>query len=753
MRIAVCRPQVPFSSGGAEVFSDALVEQLRERGHDAEIVSVPFKWYPGARVLTQAFLWRMLDLSETDGRPIDMVVATKFPSYVVRHPEKRVWLVHQFRQAYELDRTDLGQFGEAAEDRALRRQVQELDRVSLREATRLFATSHNVAGRLERSTGLVAEVLPHPAQELDYRNDGHGDFILSVNRLDRAKRVDLLIEAAALERSLSVVVVGEGPDRAAARVTCARTGSRGPRPAHRARRCGRSGHALRNLLRVLLRTDRRGLRARPLRVVPLRQARDHIDRCGRAARRGPRRLDGACGRPECRGDRRRSRVAARPSGRSCGVRPGGPRRRSRGHVGARDRQAAVVKVALFSPMPPERSGIADYSSLLLPALRTRCDVVAVKRGRKRPPRGTDLCVYHIGNNPDAHGWIVEALRRTPGVVVMHDFVLHHLVAGLTIGRRDGHGYLDAMEREGGVVGRLLGHAVLDKRIPPLWENRPEDFHLAGEVLDLASGLIVHSRHVQGRARAAGYARPIWVVPHPTFPVPEISEAVVDGEPLVGTFGNVNASKRIPQLLEAFARTRGRHEAIGLLLVGASSPGFDLDRRLQRLGLDGAGLVREGFVGERRLWELMAAADIHVNLRSPTMGETSGTAIRALSLGKPLIVSDVGWFSELPADVALKIPVDEREVDTLAAALELLATQPDLRRAMGAAALGLARREHGLERVADLYVAAFEQAAGGAAVSDAVLGEVSRAAADVGIEPGSAEAREIAARLGEVELGG
>ncbi|WP_181813532.1 glycosyltransferase family 4 protein [Gaiella occulta] len=214
MRIAVCRPQVPFAHGGAEIFTDTLVEQLRARGHEAEIVSVPFKWYPGARVLTQAFTWRLLDLTEADGRPIDMVVATKFPSYVVRHPEKRVWLVHQFRQAYELDRSELGQFGEAPEERALRRKVQELDRVTLGEATRLFATSRNVAGRLERSTGLVAEVLPHPAQALAYRNDGHGDFVLSVNRLDRAKRVDLLVEAAAADPSLRVVIAGDGPERA-----------------------------------------------------------------------------------------------------------------------------------------------------------------------------------------------------------------------------------------------------------------------------------------------------------------------------------------------------------------------------------------------------------------------------------------------------------------------------------------------------------------------------------------------------------
>jgi len=213
MRIAVVRPQVPFARGGAEIFADALVEELRARGHEADGVTVPFKWYPGARVLTQAFLWRLLDLTEADGKRIDMVVATKFPSYLVRHPEKRVWLVHQFRQAYELDRTDLGQFGESPEDRAIRRQVQELDRVGLGEASRLFATSKNVAGRLERSTGLVAEVMPHPAQELAYRNDGHGAFVLSVNRLDRAKRIDLLIEAAAIEPTLSVVVAGDGPDR------------------------------------------------------------------------------------------------------------------------------------------------------------------------------------------------------------------------------------------------------------------------------------------------------------------------------------------------------------------------------------------------------------------------------------------------------------------------------------------------------------------------------------------------------------
>ena len=214
MRIAVCAPQVPFVRGGAEIMADTLVDELRARDHEAELVTVPFKWYPGTRVLDQAFLWRLLDLTESDGRADRPRRSRRSsPPTVVRHPNKRVWVLHQFRQAYELDRTDLGQFSEEPQDRALRRSVQRLDRIALGEAKRLFATSRNVAERIERSTGLAAEVLPHPPQELPYRNDGYGDFVLSVGRLDRAKRIDLLLEAAALDPGLRVVIAGDGPDR------------------------------------------------------------------------------------------------------------------------------------------------------------------------------------------------------------------------------------------------------------------------------------------------------------------------------------------------------------------------------------------------------------------------------------------------------------------------------------------------------------------------------------------------------------
>jgi len=214
VRIAVCAPQVPFARGGAEILAEKLTEELGKRGHEAALVTVPFKWYPGVRVLTQAFLWRMVDLDEVDGRPIDLVIATKFPAYCVRHPNKVAWVLHQFRQAYEYDRTELGQLDESAHDRALRRKIHELDRTCLGEAREVFATSRNVAGRIERATGIAAEVLPHPPQELPFRCEGYGDFILSVNRLDRAKRIDMLLEAVAAAPGVKVVIAGDGPDRA-----------------------------------------------------------------------------------------------------------------------------------------------------------------------------------------------------------------------------------------------------------------------------------------------------------------------------------------------------------------------------------------------------------------------------------------------------------------------------------------------------------------------------------------------------------
>jgi glycosyltransferase involved in cell wall biosynthesis len=394
-----------------------------------------------------------------------------------------------------------------------------------------------------------------------------------------------------------------------------------------------------------------------------------------------------------------------------------------------------MRVAYYSPLPPSRSGIADYSTLLLPALRERIDIVVAEEGKRAP--NADVALYHLGNDPDAHGWILDALNERPGVVVLHEYVLHHLIAGTTIGRGKGRDYLDAMERELGVAGRLLGLGVLDNLLPLLWETQPERFPLSGVVLDQATGLIVHSNYVAERARAAGYGGPLWQIPHPVWPMGAVEPATdVSGDPLIGCFGFLNMNKRIPQLLEAFASFRRTRPGARLLLVGGSGERFDVERRLERLGLTD-GVQRMDYVPEERMWSLMAACDVLVNLRYPTMGETSGSVIRALALGQPLLVSDVGWFSELPDEAVLKVPVDDYEVATIAAALGVAA---DHGATLGAAARAYVEREHALPHVADAYVRALEAAAGGAGVNDAVLLRIAEAAAEVGIDDASALAR-------------
>jgi glycosyltransferase involved in cell wall biosynthesis len=211
---------------------------------------------------------------------------------------------------------------------------------------------------------------------------------------------------------------------------------------------------------------------------------------------------------------------------------------------------------------------------------------------------------------------------------------------------------------------------------------------------------------------------------------------VSGDPLIGCFGFLNMNKRIPELLEAFASFRRQRPGARLLLVGAAGERFDVQRRLERLGLT-EGVQRLDYVSEERMWSLMAACDVLVNLRYPTMGETSGSVIRALALGQALLVSDVGWFSELPDDAVLKIPVDDYEVATIEAALSVAA---DHGATLGAAARAYVEREHALPAVADAYVAALEAAAGGPAVNDAVLLRIAEAAAEVGIDDVSALAQ-------------
>jgi glycosyltransferase involved in cell wall biosynthesis len=205
MRIVVCRPQVPFVSGGAELLCDELVRQLGKLGNTAELVAVPFKWYPPSQLLLNAVAWRSLDLSEVNGEAIDLVIATKYPSYAIKHPHKIVWLFHQHRQAYDLLGTNYSDLNNAKD---LCEAIKRIDEASLRESEKVFAISRTVADRLRRFNGLDAEVLypPVPNDELFHEGTGQ-DFVLCPTDFHVLKRVDLLVKAVPyLNENLKIIL-------------------------------------------------------------------------------------------------------------------------------------------------------------------------------------------------------------------------------------------------------------------------------------------------------------------------------------------------------------------------------------------------------------------------------------------------------------------------------------------------------------------------------------------------------------------
>jgi len=211
--VAICTAQVPFTRGGAE----ALVENLRDaflaRGCEAEIVALPFKWYPPKEIIRNVLSWRLLDLSESNGRPIDLVVATKFPAYCVDHPRKVVWLMHQHRAAYELWGTAFCDLANHADGDQVRELIVSCDNRFLRQARRIFTLSHQVSDRLRRYNAMASEPLYHPPPGAERIVEGaFGDTVFCPSRLDLMKRQDLLVEAMRHVRTpVRCVIAGSGP--------------------------------------------------------------------------------------------------------------------------------------------------------------------------------------------------------------------------------------------------------------------------------------------------------------------------------------------------------------------------------------------------------------------------------------------------------------------------------------------------------------------------------------------------------------
>ncbi|MBL7661484.1 glycosyltransferase family 4 protein [bacterium] len=210
MNIIVTAVQVPFSRGGAEVLVDGLVKALKAAGHNTELVQLPFFADPKEDLLKSVALWRSLDLRSFGGKEVDLVIPTKFPSYVVKHPRKSLWLIHQHRQMYDLYQTRFGDFCSEARDEALRQMLMEADTRALEECKNRYTISTNVSKRLKRYLNIEsAPLLPPLPLAGRYQNAPEEGYILSVGRLCSIKRVDLMIKSLSrVQDKLRLKIVG-----------------------------------------------------------------------------------------------------------------------------------------------------------------------------------------------------------------------------------------------------------------------------------------------------------------------------------------------------------------------------------------------------------------------------------------------------------------------------------------------------------------------------------------------------------------
>jgi glycosyltransferase involved in cell wall biosynthesis len=358
-----------------------------------------------------------------------------------------------------------------------------------------------------------------------------------------------------------------------------------------------------------------------------------------------------------------------------------------------------LTVGFFSPLPPARSGVADYSAELLRALEPLGSVQV-------NAHGSDVPLYHLGNNP-LHGEIYRHAIESPGVAVLHDAVLHHFFLG--------------GENEREYIAEFVynyGHWSEDLA-RELWRRRsrsaadPEYFRypMIKRVVERSRAVIVHNPRAAALVHEHVKGTTVHEIPHlfalpPDLP-PE-SEVIrwraSLGVPahtfLVGVFGHLRESKRLLALLRAFQRAR--RAADMRLLVAGDFVSSDLARSVEPMLRNDEGILRIGYLDDREFWLCASAVDACINLRYPMAGETSGIAIRLMGLGKTVLVSAGDETSRFPEAACVRIDPGQAEEQMLAEYLVWLARSPADVRAIGQRARDYIREHHAPARVAGLY---------------------------------------------------
>ena len=350
----------------------------------------------------------------------------------------------------------------------------------------------------------------------------------------------------------------------------------------------------------------------------------------------------------------------------------------------------VVKgkpIAMFTPLPPSRTGTADYAADLLSELSKQIDVQVFDRvPRWFKPSEFRSLVYQIANNP-FHADIYKMALRHPGVVVLHECNLHQLIRSMYAGRSDA--YLREIHYE------IFGHERLPDNVVHRSEakDQTKSLPMLRRLLDRSQSCIVHSRAAENIVRSKGFRGPIGRIPHGVT----VREAPRDArselglshdEPLIGLFGYLRPDKLACESLKVFKRLLLTEPDAHMVIAGKPHPEVPLERLIETLGLSNrVHLLR--FQTLTDLDAYIGACDIVLNLRWPSFAESSGITARAFGMGRAVIVADHGAHTDLPPEVCARIPCDQYRDEVLLETLKWLIAEPQTRREVGAAAVAWA----------------------------------------------------------------
>jgi len=391
------------------------------------------------------------------------------------------------------------------------------------------------------------------------------------------------------------------------------------------------------------------------------------------------------------------------------------------------------RIVMFSPLPPCKSGIGAYTAELLPTLTRMVGVTLVCQEQPDADEVDDLLracpdlevipwpqyqptpeqracphFFQIGNNKD-HVFVYDAFRQRPQVLVQHDFNLHYLVEDATLARGDVAGYKAVMREEYGDSGATLADL---RGIGVFSESQKHTLPVNRHLVAIAKGVIVHNQWVYDRLPAAVRHRTV-NVPHHYSPLADQFRTLGPPEarsvlglphdvPLILSLGFVTPPKRIHSTLSALAMLKREGKKFRFVIAGERNPSFDIDDHIARNDLVDEVIVT-GYVSETDFFRYIRAADLLVNLRYPTVGESSGTLARALALGLPAIVYDFGPFSEFPDDVVHKVPLEKGEPVQLAAAIRRILADVGYARSMSLTAISHMAKHCTVERSCEQYM--------------------------------------------------